>query len=49
MSAIDVDATMTPMNYEVMTDHEPILILKKKQKKKTKLIWDGLLYDTFLQ
>ena len=34
MSAIDVDATMAPMNYEVMTDNEPILILKTKKKKK---------------
>ena len=42
MSAIDVDATMAPMDYEVMTDNEPILETKKQKNKKnkTKLIWD---------
>ena len=39
MLAIDVDATMVPMDYEVMTDNEPMLETKKK-KNKTKLIWD---------
>ena len=36
MSAIDVDATMAPMNYEVMTDNEPILGKNKKTKQKKK-------------
>ena len=34
MSAIDVDATMAPMNYEVMTDNEPIV---EKNKNKINL------------
>ena len=35
MPAIDVDATMAPMNYEVMTDNEPILERKTKKQKKS--------------
>ena len=43
MLAIDVDATMVPMDYEVMTDNEPMLETKKKKKQNKINMGPGLL------